>query len=347
MSNEIIQGRYEQLEQIAQQFAGQAEQNTAMMQRVNALFESLLPNGWVGEGAEAFRKEMEMVAMPAMQRLIDALTESSSATQLIIEVMKSAEEEAAAPFRNGGYSGGVPFGGNGGLGGGAVPGSGTPGTVPGGGFGPVATTPIAPTSGSSSGGGNSSFWNPPGFGNLGGESKLFEFDGARGDDGSRKGGKFSPSVGVKYDLIDDYSVWGDPTGDGFSAGGVDASVGVEYNVEEGKFSAGAWGDVYVGRGQVDGVLGDDDLALTGGVEGKVLSADGFIGIKDNSIGASIGGSLVSAKGDVGVNVAGVNVGVSGEIGLKAELGFKIGQETEIKLPFISFGISFGGAKKDD
>ena len=48
---------------------------------------------------------------------------------------------------------------------------------------------------------------------------------------------------------------------------------------------------------------------------------------------------------MGVNVAGVNVGVKGEIGLKAELGFKIGKETEIKLPFITIGFSFGGAKK--
>jgi hypothetical protein len=38
------------------------------------------------------------------------------------------------------------------------------------------------------------------------------------------------------------------------------------------------------------------------------------------------------------------VGVSGELGFKAEIGFKIGKRTEIKLPFVSFGLNFGGAK---
>ena len=46
-----------------------------------------------------------------------------------------------------------------------------------------------------------------------------------------------------------------------------------------------------------------------------------------------------------MNVAGYNVGVSGEIGLKAEAGFQIGKDgVEIKLPLFSFGINFGKAK---
>jgi len=36
--------------------------------------------------------------------------------------------------------------------------------------------------------------------------------------------------------------------------------------------------------------------------------------------------------------------VSGEVGWKAELGLQIGKVTKVKLPFVSLGISFGGAK---
>ena len=54
----------------------------------------------------------------------------------------------------------------------------------------------------------------------------------------------------------------------------------------------------------------------------------FAGYRHGTVGAKIGGSLMSADGDVGVNVAWANVGLHGEIGLKAELGFKLGAKTE-------------------
>lgn len=46
-----------------------------------------------------------------------------------------------------------------------------------------------------------------------------------------------------------------------------------------------------------------------------------------------------------MNVAGVNVGVSAEIGLKLELGLSIGKNTQVKPGPFSFGISFCGAKR--
>ena len=86
------------------------------------------------------------------------------------------------------------------------------------------------------------------------------------------------------------------------------------------------------------MVGGKDLGVTGGVGGKALAAEAQLGLIDNQFGAKIGGTLVSAEGSVGLNVAGANVAVKGEIGLKAEAGFSIGAKgVEVKLPFISFG----------
>jgi hypothetical protein len=105
--------------------------------------------------------------------------------------------------------------------------------------------------------------------------------------------------------------------------------------------------VYALKGKWDGVAGSENLGLSGGMGINALKGEGFIGIKDNSLGATIGGTLVSVEGETGVNVAGVNVGVTGEIGLKAELGLQIGPKTKIKLPFITLGFTIGGAKENE
>jgi hypothetical protein len=91
------------------------------------------------------------------------------------------------------------------------------------------------------------------------------------------------------------------------------------------------------------VVGNKDFALTSGTDITALSAQAQIGLEKNSFGASIGGSLVSATSNVGLNIAGENVGVSASVGLSAQLGFEIGEHTEIKLPFVSIGFSFGSA----
>lgn len=110
-------------------------------------------------------------------------------------------------------------------------------------------------------------------------------------------------------------------------------------------SAGAYAEGSVMEGELEGVLGTDDLAVTGNVGAKGPAAEAFVGLHENQFGAKVGGSLISAEGGVGANVAGVNVGVKGEIGLKAELGFEIGAKgVEVDLPFISLGLTFGEAK---
>jgi hypothetical protein len=125
-------------------------------------------------------------------------------------------------------------------------------------------------------------------------------------------------------------------------GNIGAAIGF---TKDDSFVVGAYGNAYAAKASVLGVLGDKDLGLTGKGELTAGEVEAFVGYKDGNFGATVGFKAISAEGEVGANIAGVNVGVKGEIGLKAELGFKVGiDEVEVKLPFVSFGLSFGGAK---
>ncbi len=104
------------------------------------------------------------------------------------------------------------------------------------------------------------------------------------------------------------------------------------------------GGLSVLKASDDLLVGSKSLGLATGAEGEVLGVDGSAGLNDGTLGADIGATLVSATGTAGINVDGLNASVDGTIGLKAEIGFKIGAQTEIKLPFISFGFSIGEAK---
>ena len=109
-------------------------------------------------------------------------------------------------------------------------------------------------------------------------------------------------------------------------------------------TAGVYGEVYTAKVEAESVIGNKQLGLTDDIEIKGPGVEGMIGLEDGSVGATIGFSAVTVKEQVGANVAGVNVGVSAEVGLKAELGFKFGKRTEVKLPFVTLGIGFGWAK---
>jgi ABC-type multidrug transport system fused ATPase/permease subunit len=134
---------------------------------------------------------------------------------------------------------------------------------------------------------------------------------------------------------------------GVRLAGLTASGGVDVSLDpkaDHRVEAGLSGEFTVAELYNDNVLGSKQLGLTDGVSAKALSAEGFVGFKDGSFGAKAGLDLASVEGNVGMNVAGVNVGLDATIGLKAELGVKIGPKTEISLPFVSFGFAFGGAK---
>jgi uncharacterized protein YukE len=284
-----------------------------MLQALRREMQTLENGDWVGPGARAFYGEMNSAVLPAVQRLAKALDAARDTTLQIRAVIQEAEAEAARVLREDEVGDG--------LGGpaGAVPGAvGAPAGAQSG-----ATAPAAS--------GGSSFES---------KGQVFEIS----HEGGRTGGKLSPSVGIRYGVKG--AVFGDArASDGVSA--IGGEVGGEFSLEglkKGKL--GIFGEGYLGKAQGDTVFaGNEQLGVTGAGEVKAGSVEAFAGVKDWTLGASVGGTLVSAKGEIGANVAGINVGVNAEVGLKAELGFKIGKRTELKLPFFSIGFSIGDARK--
>jgi WXG100 family type VII secretion target len=319
MSADVVQGNYEQLQQVATRFQRQSEQIAQMEAQMRRSMQKL-ESSWEGRGSQAFAREMSSLTMPGVVRLKNALNQANTITAKIANTLKQAEEEAARLF-NGNGSGGGPGGAPGGSTGGD-PGGGTPGT-----------------GGGTSGGGTPSgaqAEEPKGILDYL-KSKVTIFGGDQGEKG-----KFSPELGFK--LGAEGALWGDPSKNGFSAGGGEGGIGFGLNDKGGY--VGAYLEGYVVQGKLEGtVIGDKQFGGTAGISGKLLSGEGFIGYKDGQLGAKIGGSLASAQGDIGMNVAGYNVGVTGEIGLKAEAGFEFGKKgVKISLPLFSIGISFGKAK---
>ena len=94
-----IQADYQQLEQVANKFAQQAQSSAQMIQSVKGSMSKLENGGWIGRGSQAFFSEMNGKVMPAAQRLQNALTEASRATKEISNTVKQAEEDACSPFR--------------------------------------------------------------------------------------------------------------------------------------------------------------------------------------------------------------------------------------------------------
>jgi hypothetical protein len=283
---------------------------------------------WEGKGAAAFYREMNAEVVPTLARLARALEASRQVVVQINQIMKAAEDEAARYLR-----------GEGGPGGGGVPGA--PGAAA-----PGAGAPGAGGPGGAAGetGGSNSLVDR--FTDWFGDKAEFKADGAKGFEFNFKKGNsdspFSPEFAVKYGAAD--SVWGDAeASDGWAAVGGD--VGFKVGVDKDGPIAALYAEAYGFQAKGDTLFaGDQDLGFTGAGEVKVVSGEAVAGFKEGTLGLYAGGNLASVKGELGANVAGYNVGVSGEVGLKAEIGFKIGKRTEIKLPFISFGISFGDAK---
>ncbi|MEZ4864328.1 MAG: WXG100 family type VII secretion target [Caldilineaceae bacterium] len=94
-----IRADYEQLEQIANKFARQAQEIQQMLQRVRGSMDKLENGGWIGRGSQAFFAEMNGKIMPASQRLQQALGEANRSVKDISQTVRQAEEEASSVFR--------------------------------------------------------------------------------------------------------------------------------------------------------------------------------------------------------------------------------------------------------
>lgn len=122
------------------------------------------------------------------------------------------------------------------------------------------------------------------------------------------------------------------------------SYGFGINNDDGSLNVGLQSSYTALKMSEDGRLGSTNLGATAGVEADVGEVDAFVGLHKGELGAEVGVTGISETGSIGMDVGGKNLSLDGTIGLKAQLGFEIGPKTEIKLPFISFGFSFGDAK---
>lgn len=94
-----IQADYDQLGQVASKFTSQAQATRDMTRKVRAAMQKLEQGGWMGRGADAFFKEMNAVVLPGLQRMETALQSASQVAKEIAQKMRTAEEEAASPFK--------------------------------------------------------------------------------------------------------------------------------------------------------------------------------------------------------------------------------------------------------
>lgn len=131
----IIRIDYDQMKTVAARFRQQADAIGQMSQAVYQSQQKLQSGGWVGQGADAFFKEMETDVRPAVLRLQEALARAAEVSDLIGTMFDSSEQEASSPFNpslmeqgSGGMGEGMAAGmGGGGMGSGADSGAGSGG----------------------------------------------------------------------------------------------------------------------------------------------------------------------------------------------------------------------------
>lgn len=109
MSSPQIRADHDQLAQIEQNFSRQASSTARTLQGMKQQVDTLQGGDWIGEGAEAFYREMQGEILPAMTRLASALDVSARVTRQIQQIMLQAEEDVSRLFKGNGF--GAGFGG--------------------------------------------------------------------------------------------------------------------------------------------------------------------------------------------------------------------------------------------
>lgn len=312
MTGNVVQVDYDQLEQIAQRLARSAEATSDLDRRLRQAVAALADGGWIGRGSDAFFQDMSTEVLPAHTRLITALHEGVAVTRQISQTMRQAEAEAAGLFQSQGGGESASSG--------TSPGSASP-SQPSNNPQPAFIAPIRP-----------------------GGSMLDRIN-ANGlvwqSDHRSKSGKFDPALKLTVKFENDSA----KVKDGVAKNAFTIEAGLK--ADKSGVLIGAGGEFYSVKGEWDtAFVGDKEYGVTGSAGFKGPGVEGFAGIKldgDNPrIGATVGVNIASIDGSIGANIAGHNVSVTGEIGLKAEFGLNLSKKgLEVKLPFVSFGLSFG------
>jgi WXG100 family type VII secretion target len=93
-----IQIDYDELANIANQFAQEASAAEQLVNRITSLVGQLEGGGWIGRGAQAFYAEMHDEVEPGLQRMVQALEDGSSSIKQISSIISQAEQEASSLF---------------------------------------------------------------------------------------------------------------------------------------------------------------------------------------------------------------------------------------------------------
>jgi len=107
MASPKFRADHDQLSHIAKIFSGQASNTSRTLQKIKRQVGTLQSGDWVGEGAEAFYREMQGEVLPAVTRTASAFEVSSRVTRQISQIMQQAEEEVARLFKGNGSGVGV------------------------------------------------------------------------------------------------------------------------------------------------------------------------------------------------------------------------------------------------
>jgi WXG100 family type VII secretion target len=99
MAADRIEAQYDTLLQMSSTFSARADTLTQVVSDIRAKAEALVPQGWEGEGATAFREEFFDRVLPRLNRLIEALQSAGASTRTIHDTMKAADEQASGCFR--------------------------------------------------------------------------------------------------------------------------------------------------------------------------------------------------------------------------------------------------------
>jgi WXG100 family type VII secretion target len=102
-----FRGDYQQLSKVATSFATQAGNCKRTLQQVKGRMATLQGGDWIGQGAQAFYREMEQELLPSLQRLAIAIEQAERVTMQISRIVKEAEEASSRLLRGEGVGAAV------------------------------------------------------------------------------------------------------------------------------------------------------------------------------------------------------------------------------------------------
>lgn len=94
---DTIEINYDMIATIKSRFSNKSQEIERTRQLLENHINDLRAGEWKGNGATAFYTEMDELLLPALNRLVQALTEAENSMQIIANEFQIAEEEAS-PF---------------------------------------------------------------------------------------------------------------------------------------------------------------------------------------------------------------------------------------------------------